>query len=286
MEPKPANGLDPEPPKLKIYFLPNLLTAANLFCGFVALTKIVGVHDEDLDAGKFPEIKAALVFILLACIFDLFDGRVARMGGRESPFGREFDSLADLISFGAAPAFLVYKVVLREVFHDHEEFGWFIASIYLICGAFRLARFNCLATMAGTGGGKEFLGFPIPSAAGMVASLTLLMIKVYEKEFPTTYWKYALPVLMLFLSWMMVSEVRYPTFKGLDLRATRTFTKTLIAVLAIGAIVISRGEVLVYVFPVFFTAYLIYGFIRPHISRKMRHEIEEEDEEEGESQAE
>jgi CDP-diacylglycerol--serine O-phosphatidyltransferase len=285
MEPKPANGMEPEPPKLKIYFLPNLLTAANLFCGFVALTKIVGVQDVDLDAGKFNEIKAALAFILLACIFDLFDGRVARMGGRESPFGREFDSLADLISFGAAPAFLVHKIVLRDVFRDHEEIGWFIASIYLICGAFRLARFNCLATMAGGGGGKEFLGFPIPSAAGMVASLTLLMMWAYEKDFATTYWKWTLPVLMLFLSWMMVSEVKYPTFKGLDLRATRTFTKTLIAVLAIGGIIISKGIVLVFVFPVFFTVYLIYGFVRPHISRKMRHEIEEEEDEEGETPA-
>src|SRR5579863_10196805 len=162
MDPQPAKVPEPEPPKLKIYFLPNLLTAANLFCGFVALTKIVGVQDVDLDAGKFNEIKAALAFILLACIFDLFDGRVARMGGRESPFGREFDSLADLISFGAAPAFLVHRVVLREVF-TNEKVGWFIASIYLICGAFRLARFNCLAIMPGGSSSKEFLGFPIPS---------------------------------------------------------------------------------------------------------------------------
>ena len=119
----------------------------------------------------------------------------------------------------------------------------------------------------------------------MVASLTLLMMWAYEKDFATTYWKWALPVLMLFLSWMMVSEVRYPTFKGLDLRATRTFTKTLIAVLAIGGIIISKGIVLVFVFPVFFTVYLIYGFVRPHISRKMRHEIEEEEDEEGETPA-
>src|SRR5438067_8193070 len=82
--------------KLKIYFLPNLLTAGNLFCGFVALTKIV---EANLATGDFRNIKVALGFILLACIFDLFDGRVARMGGIESPFGREFDSLADLISF-------------------------------------------------------------------------------------------------------------------------------------------------------------------------------------------
>src|SRR4051795_11593268 len=117
-------------PKIKIYFLPNLLTAGNLFCGFVALTKIV---EADLSSGNFSQIKYALGFILLACIFDLFDGRVARMGGVESPFGREFDSLADLISFGVAPAFLVHKVVLRDVFPEHPEYGWFISSIYLLC---------------------------------------------------------------------------------------------------------------------------------------------------------
>src|SRR5712675_2085619 len=158
----------PQPPaeqKLKIYFLPNLLTAGNLFCGFVALTKIVEADPED-----FQQIKIALGFILLACIFDLFDGRVARMVGVESPFGREFDSLADLVSFGVAPAFLVHRVVLRDVFMDHPQWGWFISSIYLLCGAFRLARFNCLAAMAPAGGSKEFLGFPIPSAAGLVAS--------------------------------------------------------------------------------------------------------------------
>ena len=167
--PAPIPPVTPEtqPPKLKIYFLPNLLTAANLFCGFVALTKIVSVDNNDLATGKFEPIYSALAFILFACIFDLFDGRVARMGGFESPFGREFDSLADLISFGVAPAFLVHRVVFRDVFGNHEEIGWFISSIYLICGAFRLARFNCLAAMAGTGGGKEFLGFPIPSAAGL-----------------------------------------------------------------------------------------------------------------------
>src|SRR5213083_3063113 len=119
-------------PKLKIYFLPNLLTAGNLFCGFVALTKIV---EADISTGDFQQIKVALGFILLACIFDLFDGRVARMGGIESPFGREFDSLADLISFGVAPAFLVHRVVLKDVF-GAPELGWFLASIYLLCGAF------------------------------------------------------------------------------------------------------------------------------------------------------
>jgi CDP-diacylglycerol--serine O-phosphatidyltransferase len=274
--PNPPTG-DPGEPRLKIYFLPNLLTAANLFCGFVALTKIV---EADISTGNYAQIKLALGFILLACIFDLFDGRVARMGGVESPFGREFDSLADLISFGVAPAFLVQRVVLKDVFEGHPEFGWFIASIYLLCGAFRLARFNCLAAMQ-EGGSKEFLGFPIPSAAGLVASLTLFMIWWDEKDFATGNWRYCLPVLLLFLSWMMVSNVTYPSFKTLDLRARRTFTKTLVAILFLGSILIFREKLLVFVLPFFFTAYLIYGFIRPRISRKIRHEIEEEEEEGG-----
>ena len=120
----------------------------------------------------------------------------ARMGGIDSPFGREFDSLADLISFGVAPAFLVHRVVLKDVFSDHPELGWFIASIYLICGAFRLARFNCLATLPSSSGSKDFLGFPIPSAAGLVSSLTLLIIHLNEKDKSLGPWKYV-PVIVL-----------------------------------------------------------------------------------------
>ena len=104
-----TNGSDDG--KLRIYFLPNLMTAGNLFCGFLAITKIV---EAQLDSGPpYPNIRAALRYILLACIFDLLDGRVARMVGKESPFGREFDSLADIVSFGVAPAFLVHRIVLR-----------------------------------------------------------------------------------------------------------------------------------------------------------------------------
>jgi CDP-diacylglycerol---serine O-phosphatidyltransferase len=273
--------------KLKIYFLPNLMTAGNLFCGFVALTKIV---QADLTDNRFTDIRVALFFILLACIFDLFDGRLARMGGQESPFGREFDSLADIISFGVAPAFLVHRIVLRDVFIEHPEVGWFIASIYLICGAFRLARFNCLAAMAGTGGGKEFLGFPIPAAAGLVASLTLLLMWMgdsgwLDERFSKSAWRYVLPVLLLFLSWMMVSEVKYPTFKTLDLKSTGTFTKTLIAGLVIGSLVIFRLRLLIIVLPLLFTAYLIYGFIRPHVSRSFRRQIEDKEDDDDDDSA-
>jgi len=188
----------------------------------VALTKIV---EADVDQGNFyQQITLALGFILLACIFDLFDGRVARMGGVDSPFGREFDSLADLISFGAAPAFLVHRVLLKDL-GAHADWGWFIASIYLMCGAFRLARFNCLAAM-GSSSGKEFLGFPIPSAAGLVSSLTLLIIRLNEHDRSLGKWKYLLVLVLLFLSAMMVSTVKYPSFKSLGLRSSSTFEKS------------------------------------------------------------
>src|SRR4029079_8299657 len=261
---------DPVEGKLRIYFLPNLLTAGNLFCGFVALTKIVEANLPD----DFMKIQHALGFILLACIFDLFDGRVARMGGVESPFGREFDSLADLISFGVAPAFLVHRIVLRDVFAQRPEIGWFIASVYLIGGAVRLARFNCLAAMSAGGGGREFLGFPIPAAAGLVASLTLFFMWMDEKSFPTGNWRYALPILLVFLSMMMVSEVKYPSFKKLDLRATKPFTKVVVVSIFFGLLLILRNLILPIALPLLFTTYLAYGFIRPRISREMRKEIE------------
>jgi len=270
----------PESEKLKIYFLPNLMTAGNLFCGFLALTKIV---EADPDAPNFiPIIHTALFLILLACIFDLLDGRVARMGGHESPFGREFDSLADIVSFGAAPAFLVHRIVLKGVFVGYPQLGWFIASVYLICGAFRLARFNCLAAMNHGGGGKEFLGFPIPAAAGLVASLTLFLLWLEEKDFPLSKVRFALPILLVFLSLMMVSEVKYPSFKNLDFRAKRSFSKMLIIVLSIGFFFILWDRVLPLLAPLVFTSYLVYGFVRPYISRAWRREIEEEEEDEDE----
>lgn len=273
IKPSPSD----ESTTLKIYFLPNLLTAGNLFCGFVALTKIV--EADPFSDNYFVQIKLALGYILLACIFDLFDGRVARMGGVESPFGREFDSLADLVSFGVAPAFLVQRVVLADVFGAYRQISWFIASIYLLCGAFRLARFNCLAVMPNSAGNKDFLGFPIPSAAGLVSSLTLLIIHFNEKEKNLGAWNYFIAAVLVFLSAMMVSTVRYPSFKSLGLRSTSTFWKAIGAALFLGALLVLRERILFYVLPAFFTAYLVYGFVRPSLSRAWRREIEEEDDE-------
>src|SRR5260221_3630589 len=141
----------------KIYLLPNLMTAGNLFCGFTATLKILEgalLQASDPDAAG-DLFHTAIWFILDACIFDLLDGRLARLGGHESPFGREFDSLADIVSFGIAPALLVHEVVLLDF---PEQWGLVISFIYLCCGAMRLARFNCLAADPDPEASKSFKG--------------------------------------------------------------------------------------------------------------------------------
>ena len=290
-KPQGQNG----PGELKIYFLPNLFTACNLFCGFLALTIIVSAPslyhleagyssmDDQFEAAK-GMIYWALELILLACVFDAFDGRVARMGGYESPFGREFDSLADIVSFGLVPAFLVHRVVLSDVFReDMPEVGWFIASVYVICGALRLARFNCLAAMAEEQSDEEkaehaneFIGFPIPAAAALVATITYFLIWFEEREFVKGNWKFALPVLLLFLSAMMVSKVKYPTFKKVNLRGSRSFIVMVAGALLIGLVFTAgRKYALPVGAPLLFVLYLVYGFIRPWMPRRARKDIEE-----------
>src|SRR5476651_544098 len=125
----------------KIYLLPNLMTAGNLFCGFAATLKIlegaliqasaVPGLDEAAEAAAAYKFHTAIWCILASCIFDALDGRLARLGGNESAFGREFDSLADIVSFGVAPALMVYRIVL----YQFPRTGWLIASLYLVCGA-------------------------------------------------------------------------------------------------------------------------------------------------------
>ena len=290
-KPQGQNG----PGELKIYFLPNLFTACNLFCGFLALTIIVSAPslyhleagynsmDDQFEAAK-GMIYWALELILLACVFDAFDGRVARMGGYESPFGREFDSLADIVSFGLVPAFLVHRVVLSDVFReDMPEVGWFIASVYVICGALRLARFNCLAAMTEeqsdeekTEHANEFVGFPIPAAAALVATITYFLIWFEEREFVKGNWKFALPVLLLFLSAMMVSKVKYPTFKKVNLRGSRSFIVMVLGAIVIGLLfTVGRKYALPVGAPLLFVLYLVYGFIRPWMPRRARRDIEE-----------
>jgi len=261
--------------KLNLFVLPNLMTAGNLFCGFLALTHIVESDPAREDFNQI--IVKALLLILLACFFDLLDGRVARMGGLESPFGREFDSIADIVSFGVAPAFLVHKVVLKDVFVNHQEIGWFISSVYLICGALRLARFNVMAAQPESGSSREFVGFPIPAAAGLVASLTLFLMWWEDKGFSTGQWRYVLPILMVFLSAMMISEVRYPSFKRVGFRLRGRFMTMVMVILFIGLLFILHQTVLPIFLPLAFTLYLIYGFVRLKLPKARLQAIEEDE---------
>jgi CDP-diacylglycerol---serine O-phosphatidyltransferase len=263
----------------KIYLLPNLMTAGNLVCGFAATLSILqGALLQQSDPGKAPELFYwAIGFILAACIFDLLDGRLARLGGQDSPFGREFDSLADVVSFGVAPALLVYRIVLQEFLRT----GWIVASIYLLCGALRLARFNCIAASTSSAdAGKDFKGFPIPAAAGLTASLTLFMLWLAGEERRLGNWKWVLPPLMLFLSFMMFSRFRYPSFKGLSWRTQRSIPKFLLIVL----VLIFTAIFYEWMPAALFLAYLIYGFVRPFLSLAWRREIEEEIEDENDAE--
>ena len=257
----------------KIYLLPNLMTAGNLFCGFAATMLIVRgtiaqeLGESDLFFFQQTYFHSAIWLILIACIFDMLDGRLARLGGHESDFGREFDSLADVISFGVAPAMMLYKIVLQNF-----AYGWAVAFLYLLCGALRLARFNCLAARS-SGCDKDFRGFPIPAAAGVIASVTLFLLwwEGQDRELVGP-WRYLLLALMIFLSFMMFSGFRYPSFKKVNWRMK-------------GSIPVFVGIFLLLIFTVIhyawmpaviFISYLLYGFLRPFLTQRMRQEIEDE----------
>ena len=201
----------------------------------------------------------------------MLDGRLARLGGHESAFGREFDSLADIVSFGVAPALMVYRIVLQEF----PRACWIIAFVYLACGALRLARFNCDSSngeTAGAGKKKNFTGFPIPAAAGLIASITLFLLWLAEGEHQLGKWKFVLPPLLLFLSFMMFSRFQYPSFKVLNWKTKKSIPRFLIIIL----ILVFTWLYYEWMPAVLFLSYLLYGFLRPWLSREWQREIEEE----------
>ncbi len=263
----------------KIYFLPNLMTAGNLLCGFLAILSIFqGMHGElELEkqvAGvtsftihQFYE--NAIMYIFGSCIFDLLDGRLARLGGQDSPFGREFDSLADVISFGMAPALLVSKAVLFDLPPEIDWLGTAVAFSYLLCGAMRLARFNCLAVMPiNKGGHSDFRGIPIPMAAGFIASLTFLLSNFYTLDKSLGGWNYVLVCVTIGLSVLMISNVRYPSFKKIDFSTKGSVWGILLGTLSIG--LLFNPTTRAYTPSVIFTLYLIYGLASPLLSKKLR----------------
>ncbi len=247
--------IDPEE-EPKIYLLPNLMTAGNLLCGFLAiLTIFKGMQVESLIGAK-DYYQTAMLYIFGSCLFDLLDGRLARLGGQESPFGQEFDSLADMVSFGLAPAMLVSRAVLADLefktSFDPTGSGitWAIAFVYLLCGGIRLARFNCLARMGG--GSSDFRGIPIPMAAGFVASLVFIIISFHENSRSIGSMSYVLAAMILGISFLMVSNVRYPSFKKIDLK-TRVKVPTLLFC-GIGLAILMK-------FPVYAPTLLFIGYL-------------------------
>ncbi|HKB57472.1 MAG TPA: CDP-diacylglycerol--serine O-phosphatidyltransferase [Lacunisphaera sp.] len=265
----------------RIYFLPNLMTAGNLFCGFVAV--ILCIQARLLtDNGEYAALHAgrswialyawAVRFILVAVIFDSLDGRLARMGGRTSLFGAEFDSLADVVSFGMAPALMMFFLILapREEYQWFRELGWFIAFVYLLCGAVRLARFNVITNpllhRAEAESSKDFVGLPIPAAAGTVASLVLLLLNMAANAREVRQWALTLPLLMILVSFLMVSTIRYPSFKQINWE-TRTRFRTFVLVVVCIALLAKLQEI---AFFFIFIAYIFYGLFA-HYQRGVRH---------------
>ena len=254
----------------RIYLLPTLMTAGNILSGFVAILQIFKGREGLVTDHYYYAILA----ILAACLFDVLDGRLARLGGQESAFGREFDSLADIVSFGLAPALLVHDIVLSSIEDQFRGLGWLIASGYLVCGAMRLARFNCLAAMDEKSSSKSFRGCPIPAAAGVISSITLFLLWWDGNDRVVGNWKYALPVLMTLLSYLMVSNIEYPSFKAVNWRTRRSFHWVLISIVVV-AFTAKNWQ---WMPAVLFVSYLLYGLVRPWVSRRWRQEIEIEQE--------
>ncbi len=232
-----VNGGAAAPRKLAmhIYVLPNLVTTGNIFCGFFAITM----------AMKGDFLKAAYA-IVVASIFDLMDGRLARLTRSTSKFGAEYDSLCDLVSFGVAPALTLYIWALQPF----GRLGWLACCLYATCGALRLARFN---VQAGVIEKAYFQGLPIPMAAGIVAS-SILAFQDLEIDPAGSIW---LLMMTFLLAFVMVSTFRYRSFKDLDLKERLPFKYLILGVVILG-VVAYRPEVNLFLL---FLTYAVLGAV-------------------------
>ena len=210
-----------------IYLLPNLMTTAALFAGFYAV--IAGIQ------GNFEQ---GAIAILIAMVFDGLDGRIARMTNSCSDFGAEYDSLADMISFGLAPAILIFQWALM----DFGKLGWLVAFIYTVAAALRLARFN---TQVGVADKRYFQGLPSPAAAALLAGL-IWVVESNQIDLAITP-VFAL-VLTVFAGLMMVSNTRFSSFKELNLKDKVPFVTLLVVVLIFVVITIKPAMILFLIF--------------------------------------
>jgi CDP-diacylglycerol---serine O-phosphatidyltransferase len=195
-----------------IYLLPNLFTTAALFAGFYAIVQAMN--------GRFDQ---SAVAIFVAMVLDGLDGRVARLTKTQSAFGAEYDSLSDMVSFGAAPALVVYEWSLRSM----GKLGWIAAFIYVAGAALRLARFNTMLEVADK---RYFQGLPSPSAAALVAGFVWI-IDDYAIDPEAVRW--AAWAVTLFAGLTMVSNLKYYSFKTINLRRSVPFAVVILIVLFI-----------------------------------------------------
>jgi CDP-diacylglycerol--serine O-phosphatidyltransferase len=208
-----------------IYVLPNLFTSASLFGGFYAIIAAI--------QGQFP---LAATAILIACVFDALDGRIARFTRTSSVFGSEYDSLSDLVAFGVAPGVLAFLWALRPF----GRLGWLASFMYVICGALRLARFN---TQKDTVEANYFKGLPIPGAASLIASLVLFASALGGIPEGS---KHILIILLIYvLSFLMVSTVQYPSFKGLEFKHRKSFN-VLVAIILVALVIAYKPRVMLF----------------------------------------
>jgi CDP-diacylglycerol--serine O-phosphatidyltransferase len=221
-----------------IYILPNLFTSASLFSGFYAIIASI--------QGRY---EAAAIAIIISAVLDCLDGRVARFTGTASHFGVEYDSLSDLVAFGVAPAILAYLWALEPF----KRLGWLAACLYVICGALRLARFNVEKNSSDS---SFFKGLPIPSAAICISSMVLFASDISS----LSEIKHNIIIFMIyFLSFLMVSSLRYYSFKEFNIRNQNPFN-VLVAIILICIVIAYKPNILLFLF------FIPYVFSGPIVS--------------------
>ncbi|MEJ8546526.1 CDP-diacylglycerol--serine O-phosphatidyltransferase [Brevibacillus borstelensis] len=232
--------------------LPNMLTVSNLFLGIVAI--ILAFQGNQY-------VEYAAITVIIGMLMDGLDGRVARMLNAQSEFGKELDSLSDVITFGVAPAFIMYVVALQDL----NLIGIFVTAVFPICGALRLARFNVQAGVPG-----YFIGLPITAAGGVLATLAL-----YHHVFNVAL----LAASMLLLAFLMVSNIKYPNFKKVGIpKAAYWITPIIVAIVVVFAVKYPQQFPKIVFLPL--AVYALYG-IKKNVDlllKKLRKEKKEENE--------
>ena len=197
--------------KKGIHILPSLFTTGNVFCGFYAFVAVLN-----------EQFYFAAWAIVAGMIFDGLDGRIARLTKTTSAFGEQYDSLADIITFGMAPAFLAYSWVLKPF----GRLGWMAAFLFLLCATLRLARFNVTNPEIRS---KHFIGLPSPASAVVIASIVI----AFEDLFATRMNPFIMVMVVYTLAFLMVSNIKYPAFKQFDFKKRVVFSRFLFVILFI-----------------------------------------------------